>query len=127
MREGTMHKSSGILLAACLLAATPTIAGDLAFESNGPTWHPAKCAKPDQPESVLAAAAETSGNKMNAMINAYNAYASAAQAYMNCVSKEAEADQKSIDQAITSGAKEEIASVIAESEKLAVPLRRPKN
>jgi len=122
-----MSKTSGILMAACLLAAMPAWAGDLTFENGGATWHPAKCTKPVPPESVLNADAETKGEKMNALITAYNTYATAAQAYVNCVSKEADADQQSINLAITAGAKSEITSVLTESEKLAVPMRASKN
>jgi len=66
------------------------------------------------------------GRQDEALVADYNIYAKAAQAYMNCVGKEAEADQFSIGQAISSGAKDEITAVASESEKLAVPLRTPK-
>ncbi len=123
-----MSKTSGILATACLLvAAMPAWAGDLTVKEGGPVWRPAKCVRPVPPESVMDADAETRGDKMNALIKAYNVYAANAQAYVNCVSDEAEADQRAIDQAITSGAKDEITSVLTESEKLSVPLRGPKN
>lgn len=121
-----MRKSSGILLAACLLAATPALAGTVTFEETGAVWKSSKCEKPVPPELILEADPETPGNKMNEMISAYNTYAGAAQAYMNCISRESDADQRNVVQAISSGAKEEIKSILEESEKLAIPLRRTK-
>ncbi|MFA4995420.1 MAG: hypothetical protein WC521_09000 [Bdellovibrionales bacterium] len=121
-----MRISFVILLAACLLAATSSDAGNLTLENNQPIWHSAKCVRPAPPESILNADPETSGEKMNAMILDYNAYVHAAQAYMTCVSRESENDQMNIGQAITLGAKDEITSILNESEKLAAPLRGKK-
>ena len=118
-----MRKSSGILLAACLLAATPAMAGNLTFDKDKSTWHSSTCTKPIPPESVITADPETKGNVMNAMVARFNVYAGQAQAYMNCISNEAENDQKVTNDAITSGAQAEIASVKVEIERMAAPIR----
>jgi len=127
MKETPMRKFSGILLASCIFATLPAMAGNLTFENGQSTWHSAKCSKPVAPESIVNADPETSGSKMNALIGDYNAYANAAQAYMNCLSKEAEDDQKSIGQAISSGAQAEISAVNAEVEKLYAPFHKVQN
>jgi subtilase family serine protease len=120
-----MRKPSGILLTVCLLAATPAFAGDLSFSSGVAAWHSTRCAKPVPPQaSVLQANPETPGNDMNAIIVQRNAYADAMQAYMNCVSGEAENDQTVIVEAISSSAQREIDAASAEVARMSSPARR---
>lgn len=121
-----MRKSFGFLLAVGVLAAMPALAGNLTFDNGQPAWHSSTCVKPVPSKSVLAAHPETAGNDMNALISQYNAYADAAQDYMDCISGEAENDQDSIGKAIASGAEAEIAAMRAEVEKLAPSSRVPK-
>ncbi|MFA5040099.1 MAG: hypothetical protein WC464_00500 [Bdellovibrionales bacterium] len=118
-----MKNTSGILLAACLLAASPSMAGNLTFDNGQPQWHTTNCPKPVPPESIMNADPETAGNNMNALLSKYNAYAQDAQTYMNCISNEAAEDQKTIGHTITTGAQDEITAMHDVVEKMYAPLR----
>lgn len=109
-----MRKSFGMFLSICLLSATPALAGDLSFDNGTTAWHSTQCLKPNPPASVLKAQPETSGDEMNALIAKHNAFVDAAQAYMNCVSGEAQHDQSLVNQQIASGAQKAISDMQAE-------------
>jgi hypothetical protein len=123
--EKIMRTLFGTILTACLFVAAPVFAGDLTFDNNQTVWHSSKCTRPVPPQSVQSVDPETKGNAMNALVAKRNAFADEAQEYMNCVSREAENDQNVIIQAITSGAQQEIDSVLAETKKLSVPMQTP--
>lgn len=53
---------------------------------------------------MLAANKETSGEAMNQLMTQYNAYVQQVQAYMDCVSNEAQTDSGAAAQAITHSA-----------------------
>ncbi|MDR3424663.1 MAG: hypothetical protein P4M13_06240 [Alphaproteobacteria bacterium] len=120
-----MSKSFGILLSLCLLASAPAFAGNLVFENGQTVWHSTQCRKPVPPAtSVINANPETAGEGMNALMDQHNAYVAAARDYMNCISNEAESDQKMVIQSITSGAQGEIAQMQADVDSANAPLRR---
>lgn len=116
-----MRKSFGLLVAVGLLASTPALAGNLEFKDGDAIWTSVKCTRPTPPESVLDADPETKGSRMNAIMKKRNAYAEEVESYMNCISHEAEGDQSTIVQAISSGAQKEIDAIRAEAQKGAVP------
>jgi len=101
-------------MAACLLAAAPAWAGNLTFEGGQTVWHSAQCVEPNSPNSVLAVNSDTAGDDMNALIAQHNAYVDAMQAYMNCLSSEAERDQDKVSRAIAAGAQRAIAEAQAQ-------------
>lgn len=119
-----MHKYLGVLLAACFLISGGAQAGNLTFDNDQAVWHSSKCPKPVPPASVVNADPETSGREMNALIVQYNAYADAAQNYMNCINEEAHRDQSVVGQAITNGAKRDIAAMQAETEQMSLRVHR---
>ncbi len=109
-----MRISSGIWMTAFLLASVPSFAGNLALENGRNIWIPS-CTKPTSPASVLNAHPETAGNEMNSISAQQNAYVDAMQAYMNCISNDAQQDQMLINQAITSSAQKAISEAMAEA------------
>lgn len=109
-----MKKSLGILAVLAVMAAMPAFAGNLSFENGRTAWHTTQCQKPVAPASVASANSETAGNDMNALMSQYNAYVDAAQAYMSCISSEAERDQSMVNQAIAASAQQAIAAVQSE-------------
>jgi uncharacterized protein (UPF0333 family) len=120
-----MRKSSGILVAACLLVATPALAGSLDFNNGEASWRSTRCEKPVPTTVDTKITSETRGNELNALIAQRNAYADKVQAYMNCISKEAENDQSVTGQAIASGAQKEIDAVRADLDKVYGAPRSP--
>ncbi len=121
-----MRISTGVLAAACLLAATPAFAGNLDFANGEAVWHSSRCPKPAAPKADGKVTSETRGNDLNAMIAERNAFADAVQTYMNCVSSEAENDQAVIGQGISAGAQKEIDAARAELDQLYGAPRAPK-
>lgn len=109
-----MRKSLGFLTLLALVAATPAFAGNLSFENGRTAWHSTQCQKPVAPPSLTGAGSETAGNDMNALMGQYNAYVDAAQAYMNCLSNEAERDQSMVNQSIAASAQQTIAAMQSE-------------
>ncbi len=109
-----MRLSSGILMILFLVVAMPSFAGSLALENGQNVWIPTKCTKPTPPPSVRSAHSETAGREMNALSAQHNAYVEAMQAYMNCVSSDAQQDQTLITQTITSSAQKAIADAMTE-------------
>ncbi|MDD4616316.1 MAG: hypothetical protein PHW76_04265 [Alphaproteobacteria bacterium] len=113
-----MRISTGVLAAACLLSVTPAFAGNIDFNNGEAAWHSSRCQKPIVPMAGSKITSETRGNQLNALIAERNAFADAVQAYMNCVSNEAENDQAVIGQGISAGAQKEIDAAKAELDKL---------
>lgn len=118
-----MRKSSGILVAACLLVAVPAFAGNLTFDRGQTIWHSTQCTRPAAPGSVLNAAPETAGDDMNTLVAKHNAFVALEQAYMECLSGEAERDQSMVGQAITSGAQKAISDAQADVDNNAAAMR----
>ncbi len=103
-----MRTSSTLVLAFCLLATTPALAGNLSFDNGVTSWHSTQCVRPNPPASYLKAHPETKGDDMNSLMSQHNAYVDAAQAYMNCLSNEADHDQTMVNQAIAASAQKAI-------------------
>ncbi|MDD3371587.1 MAG: hypothetical protein PHE27_07165 [Alphaproteobacteria bacterium] len=113
-----MRKSTGLLAAALLLAATPALAGNLDFENGDAVWRSSRCERPVAPKPDMKITPEIRGNDLNALIAQRNAYTEKVQAYMDCVGNEAENDQMVIGQAISTGAQKEIDEARAEVDKV---------
>ncbi|MDR3448550.1 MAG: hypothetical protein P4M15_02155 [Alphaproteobacteria bacterium] len=111
------------LLAACLLAASPALAGNLTFDNGQTAWHSTQCTAPVPPDSVIGAASDTPGNDMNSLVAQHNIYVDEAQKYMDCISQEADRDQVMVNQAIASSAQHIVAQTQADVERAAAPLR----
>lgn len=111
---------SSILLSAALLTlpAVAVQAGNPSLVDGKAEWHSTSCKEPVMPASLVGADKETSGSDMNKLMESYNAYSGAMQAYMNCVSKEAETDQNTTSQVIMQSAQ----GIIQEAQKKVMTL-----
>lgn len=92
------------LAAMLAVVAGSASAGNLTLVNGKAQWQATTCTEPAEPASLLAADRETHAGGMNTLMESYNAYATAMQAYMDCVSKEADQDSTSINQAIATSA-----------------------
>ena len=104
-----MRTISAIFFAASLvLVSSSAFAGSMSLSNGKAIWQTSNCTEPTAPPSLLAADKETHAGDMNHMMENYNAYAANMQTYMNCISKEAETDSGSINEAITKSAQASI-------------------
>ncbi|MCL2473587.1 MAG: hypothetical protein FWF23_01585 [Alphaproteobacteria bacterium] len=90
---------------AILAAPSQSFAGEVRFNGNIMQWHSTLCEKPEVPPSWAYADPETAGNRMNAMQFDINMFAERAQKFMDCVSIEAENDQKRVNSVIANDAR----------------------
>jgi hypothetical protein len=81
------------------LFALPALAGSVTITNGQVTWQSNQCQAPATP-AMGKPNSETRANDMNARVTEYNNYASAAQAYMNCLSNEAQHDAGAVSQSI---------------------------
>jgi hypothetical protein len=109
------------LLAAGLILFTafPAYAGTYNLDDKGQlAWKPDHCDLPAPPPALREANSETAANDMNARATQYNAYVKEAQAYMNCVSTEAEKDATAAGQSVVNSGQGIIDKTQADLEKL---------
>ncbi len=99
-------RTFSILAFAAVLALVSGVAsaGNLTLANGKAQWQSSTCTEPTMPPSLLVVDKETSAGDMNTLMENYNAYANNMQSYMNCVSKEADADQTITNQAIVQSA-----------------------
>ncbi len=109
-----MRKSSGLILAACLLAASPVFAGNLTLDNGQTTWVSTQCPKPAPKEEWKNADSNTSGDEMNGLSTKRLSWAGAMQSYINCVAAESDKDQTMVNETIASGAQKLINDAQAE-------------
>lgn len=83
-------------------------AGNLSLSTGKSLWQSTGCTEPTPPPSLLAADKESHAGSMNKLMENYNAYSMNMQNYMNCISKEAEADSEIANQTISRDAQVEI-------------------
>jgi len=91
---------SGFLwgLATLLFMMAPTFAGELSFSDGQTHWKSTQCVMPTfNPTGITP---ETVANDLNLGVSRYNAYVNAAEAYMQCISLESQADANSTSKAI---------------------------
>ena len=91
-----------ILSAAVLLAAMPAMAGTLTYQNGQAQWEATACTPPTAPTYMQVDGRKTnrSGNALSANQEAYNQYTSAVQAFLSCVSGEANQDLANVSQQI---------------------------
>lgn len=105
-----MRAAHTLLVAATLtLVSAPVFAGNLSLSDGKAQWQTTACVEPTAPASLLTVDKETHAGDMNKLMENYNAYSTNMQAYMDCVSKEAESDSGAVNQAITRSAQVTIA------------------
>ena len=108
-----------------LAAVPPAMAGTVNFVDGRGSWQPSGCALPQAPSS-LSSNPEAAANDLNAGWAMHNQYAEAAQAYMNCVSAEAQRDGSATAQMISQTAQNLISQMQASVESSAANLRAGK-
>jgi hypothetical protein len=118
------HVYPFLFTAAFVAMCQPAQAGNLTFDGGQTAWHTTQCNKPMPPASILNATSDTQTDQLNSLISQHNAFVDASQAYMNCISNEAQRDQAMVNQAITAGAQHEIAQMQDEVNQTAQPLRK---
>ena len=109
-----MRSVSLIALVAVLVLAAPALAGNATFTDGRGGWQSTKCKPPMSPNAALARDPETAANDLNEQIAKHNEYVAEAQAYMNCISQEAQQDADAASQSITRAAQTLIQQVQAD-------------
>jgi hypothetical protein len=104
------------VLAACLLAATPTASGELSkFQiDESATWRPSACVKPTPP----AVGAIDTAVERNRAVASYNAYAKAVSDYLQCAVDEANRDGAAFRKIVSDSLEAEQQALKAEAEEL---------
>lgn len=92
------------MLAALTVPAAAAQAGTVSINNGQINWQSTRCAMPVEPPSLLAVNSETRAEDMNVLMTQYNGYVQQMQAYMDCVSNEAQTDSGAAAQAITHSA-----------------------
>jgi len=113
-----------LIIAGTALFAVPALAGTVTINGGQVTWKSTQCVAPPAPPNATPNP-ETPANDMNARVAHYNAYASAAQAYMNCLSNEAQQDSGTVSQSIVGQAQTLITDTQKNVTDLGAPLRLP--
>lgn len=80
--------------------AMPAWAGTISVPDGQMKWQSNQCTAPQPPASLTAADSETAADDMNVLVTQYNQYANQTQAYMDCLSKESQADANAASQTI---------------------------
>ena len=93
MIRPTIQKT--LLATAFLLAASPAFAGTLQYQNGQTSWEPTTCTAPAAP-TFMGTNSDRSGNALSANVEAYNQYSAAVQAFLTCVSGEANQDLANI-------------------------------
>src|SRR5262249_47024047 len=119
-----MRVNFSVFLAAVLLIATPAMAGNVTSTDNQVSWQSTQCKAPKAPASVAAADRHSKAEDMNKRVTAYNEYVQQVQAYMDCVSNEAQADANSANQSITGAAQKQIDEARKSVTALAEPTKK---
>lgn len=102
-----MHVRLAVTLSGLIIMLSLTAsawAGNISSSNGQPVWQSSACNVPVEPPLLSQIDREAEASQVNALIEKYNVYAQTVQAYMNCVSKEAQNDQGAISNAITSSA-----------------------
>ncbi len=98
-----MTKRAVFIILASFVLTTQALAGTVNVTDGQGSWTSTKCQPPKSPEA-LSQDAEAAANDLNAQMGIHNQYVSMAQAYMNCLSQEAQSDAQVAGQIITRAA-----------------------
>ncbi len=113
-----------LLLSAAVLALTPAAqAGNLNYVDGRSSWTSTMCTHPARPAS-LAAHPDTEANDLNEQVNAYNKYTIQVQAYMECLSREAERDIAGAQQTVTGEAQKSMKAAQGELKQIQAQLQQ---
>ena len=85
-----------------LLSMSPAFAGQVMISNGQTTWTSTQCVRPAEPASLSSMNSESAAEDMNTKISEYNVYVKAAQAYMNCMSSEGQADVNMTQESVAS-------------------------
>jgi hypothetical protein len=97
------------VLAVSLLLVTSAFAGNITASNNQVTWASTQCTAPSDFVPIAAPANKRrSAEEANKRVTAYNEYVQKVQDYMDCVSREAQADATTVSQSITASAQKTI-------------------
>ncbi len=107
-----MRLSQFVFFAVSVLASVPAMAGTVTASGGQVNWQSTQCTPPASPAPVVVPsrhhAPPNEAEDVNRRVTAYNDYTSKVQAYMDCISNEAQADAKSISDAIAASAQHTI-------------------
>jgi hypothetical protein len=78
---------------AVLLCAAPAFAGTLNYSNGRGAWQSTSCQRPVAP-AFAGMGGETSASSMNIAAASYNKFAADTQAYIECLTNEAQQDSK---------------------------------
>lgn len=112
-----------ILGAVLLTATTGAQAGNLTFGEGKGAWQSTMCTHPARP-AALANDPDADANNLNEQINAYNVYTGQIQAYLDCISREAERDIAGSQQTVSAEAHKAIAAAQGELGQIQAQLKQ---
>ncbi len=85
-----------LAILATIIAASPAMAGTLTHSNGKTVWESTGCQQPAKPMFGTGSA-----DMLNANMEAYNTYAQLVQDYLQCVTREANADMQAVNDGIT--------------------------
>ena len=85
-----------LILFATLSIAMPATAGTLTYNNGATKWESTACQQPAKPMFGTGGA-----DMLNANMEAYNTYGQLVQDYLQCVTREANADMQAVNDGIT--------------------------
>ena len=110
-----MMRNVSLLVALFLvMLAIPAQAGTVTVTDGQGSWQSTKCTPP-QPPVGMATNPEEAADDLNAQIALHNQYVPVLQAYMTCISQEAQADADAASQTVTRVAQGIIQQTLAQS------------
>lgn len=93
-----------LLTASVLALSSGAMAGNLSITDGKTEWKTTGCTEPTEPTSLITANPRKKSTDMNLLVEAYNDYAGKMQAYMDCISKDADTDSAAVTQTISQSA-----------------------
>ncbi len=107
-----------------LLCAAPAFAGEVSITNNQAVWKSTQCAAPAIPPLLSGVGSEDAASDVNSRVVQYNVYITQVQAYMNCMSGEAQADANQASAMIISAAQEQITGAKLRADALGASLKK---
>lgn len=121
-----MRMLSVFVLTVVGLFSMDALAGTLTYGDMRGKWQPTGCTAP-QSLAAMAKNPETPANDLNAQITARNKFVQEANAYMQCISQEAQKDADAVGLLVTQSAKAIIDKTQAEIDAAIVSSAQPKS